>query len=263
VTERRVTYIHGTEPSEQHRLAELNRLTNETFVAFLDVPAGARVLEVGSGLGILARRLAEGVADARVVGVELAAAQIAAAGQGSLVAFVQGDAHALPLAAGAFDLVYARYLLEHVRDPHAVLVEMRRVLRPGGRVAVMENDISLARFDPDCPAYDTVWDAFARLQVQLGGDGTIGRRLFGLLYRAGFEAIELSVQPEVHWHGSPAWIPWVTNIIGNVESARVALIERRLCTKEQVDAAVAELRALMAKHDASAIFVWNRALATK
>ena len=258
VTNRHTTYIHGTEPPEQKRLAELNRLTNDTFLAFLDVPAEARVLEVGSGLGILAGEIAE-VSQRRVVGVELSSAQIASAAGVPRVAFVQADAHVLPLASGAFDLVYARYLLEHVRDPQAVLAEMRRVLRPGGSVAVMENDISLARFDPACPAYDGVWDAFGRLQLQLGGDGTIGRRLFGLLHRAGFQQIELSVQPEVHWHGSPAWIPWVRNIIGNVESARVALIERGLCRKDQVDAAVAELDALMARPDASATFVWNRA----
>jgi ubiquinone/menaquinone biosynthesis C-methylase UbiE len=262
VTSRHSTYIHGTEPPEQERLAELNRLTNDTFLAFLDVPVHARVLEVGSGLGILAGEIAK-VSRRRVVGVELSAAQIASAAGVSGAAFVQADAHALPFAGGAFDLVFARYLLEHVRDPQAVLAEMRRVLRPGGCVAVMENDISLARFDPDCPAFDGVWDMFGRLQRQLGGDGTIGRRLFGLLQRAGFQAIELSVQPEVHWHGSPAWVPWVRNIIGNVESARVALTERGLCTTDQIDRAVAELEALSARPDASAIFVWNRGRATR
>ena len=52
------TYIHGTEPSEQERLGVLNRLTNDAFIRFLAVPPGARVLEVGSGLGILAVQVA-------------------------------------------------------------------------------------------------------------------------------------------------------------------------------------------------------------
>ncbi len=100
---------------------------------------------------------------------------------------------------------------------------MRRVLRPGGRVAVMENDVTLVRFDPPCPVFESIWTAFASVQQRLGGDALIGRRLYRLLHQAGFRDIELSVQPEVHWHGSPGWIPWVTNIIGNVESARAAL----------------------------------------
>ena len=52
------TYIHGTEPSEQKRLAALNRLTNEAFVRFLGVVPRMRALEVGSGLGILAAEVA-------------------------------------------------------------------------------------------------------------------------------------------------------------------------------------------------------------
>ena len=261
MTETNATYIHGTEPPEQRRLADLNRLTNDAFVAFLDVPPGARVLEVGSGLGILATQIAADDANTRVIGVELATAQIAAAVRAPRTAFVQADAHALPLASGAFDLVYARYLLEHVRDPQSVLAEMRRVLRSGGDVAVMENDISLVRFDPDCPAFDAVWEMFGQLQLQLGGEGRIGRRLFGLLQRAGFQAIELSVQPELHWNRSPGWLPWIANIIGNVESARAALIERGLCGAPQIAAAIGELRALAARPDASATFVWNRARA--
>ena len=115
---------------------------------------------------------------------------------------------------------------------------MRRVLRPGGRVAVMENDVTLIRFDPPCPVFESVWTAFADVQEQLGGDALIGRRLYRLLHHAGFRDIELSVQPEVHWQGSPGWIPWVTNIIGNVESARDALLRRGLCTERGIDTAV-------------------------
>jgi len=253
------TYIHGTAPSEQERLVALNRLTNDEFVRFLGVRPHTRVLEVGSGLGILAKAVASTAQGVHVVGVEMSSAQIRSAAASERVAYVQADAQILPLCDQAFDLVYARFLLEHVRDPIAVLSEMRRVLRPGARVAVMENDISLIRFDPPCPAFDDVWAIFGKLQEQLGGDGCIGRRLFGLLRAGGFQRIELSVQPEVHWHGSPAWTAWVQNIIGNVESAREALIARGLCARAEVDAAVAELAALIARPDASAIFVWNRA----
>src|SRR5262249_24894634 len=72
-------YIHGTEPSEQERLASLNRMTNAAFVEFLNVAPDARVLEVGSGLGILAADVAVAAAGVDVVGIELSAAQIAAA----------------------------------------------------------------------------------------------------------------------------------------------------------------------------------------
>jgi hypothetical protein len=127
----------------------------------------------------------------------------------------------------------------------------------------MENDVSLVRFDPPCPAFDEVWASFAELQRALGGDGLIGRRLFRLFQHAGFREIELSVQPELHWAGSPGWEAWVVNIIGNVESARSALVERGFASEDAVDRAVAELDVLARRADGSSVFVWNRARAVK
>lgn len=257
------TYIHGTEPGEQERLAALNRLTNRAFVSFLDVRPGLRVLEAGSGLGLLARDVSAAAAGVSVVGVERSSRQLAAATKSPAVRYVQGDAHAVPLADESFDLVYARYVLEHVSDPGAVLREMTRVTRKGGRVAVCENDISLLRVDPPCPAFESVWALFQQHQSRLGGDSSIGRRLFRLFREAGLTRIELSLQPDVHWFGSPQFAGWVRNIIGNVESAQDALVADQLCTRPQIDAAVAELGELITKEHASSCFAWNRAIAVK
>jgi len=255
-------YIHGTEPSEQERLAGLNRMTNTAFVEFLNVSPGSRVLEVGSGLGILAADVAV-AAGVDVVGIELSAAQIAASAPADRVTFMQGDAHALNFPDASFDLVYARYLLEHVADPERVLREMRRVARPGGRVAVCENDVSLLRFDPPCPAFDRAWEAFTRFQATLGGDALIGRRLYRLFRGAGFTEIALSVQPEVHWHGSSGYAPWVHNIIGNLESARDGMLDAGAISERDLNAGVAELERLKTDSAGSAVFAWNRAIAVR
>jgi SAM-dependent methyltransferase len=256
------TYIHGTHPEEQARLAALNALTNRAFIDFVHVPPGSRVLEVGSGLGLLAAAMATASAGA-VVGVEFARPQLARAAAHARVRYVQGDAHRLPLRDASFDVAYARYVLEHVHDPEGVLADMWRVLRPGGTVAVLENDITLVRFDPPCPAFEQAWAAFGTLQQRLGGDGTIGRRLFRLLRSAGFIGIELSFQPEAHWHGSPAFDAWVTNIMGNLASARAALLDSGLCPETVFGDAMAELAALRTRADGSAGFTWNRARATR
>ena len=111
------TYIHGTQPSEQERLARLNRLTNVAFLDFLNVEPGMHVLDVGSGLGLLACEIAAADSSVRVVGVEQSSAQIAAAASHPNVRYLQADAHALDLPGQSFDLVYSRYVLEHVADP--------------------------------------------------------------------------------------------------------------------------------------------------
>jgi ubiquinone/menaquinone biosynthesis C-methylase UbiE len=133
-----------------------------------------------SGLGILASAVAEAAADVTVVGVECSATQIAAATPHRRVRYVQGDAHHLEFDDATFDVVYARYVLEHLRGPLAALMEMRRVTRPGGRVACCENDTSLVRLDPPCPTFETVWVHFQDYQRKLGGDSLIGRRLYRL-----------------------------------------------------------------------------------
>jgi SAM-dependent methyltransferase len=256
-------YIHGTEPSEQERLAGLNRMTNAAFIAFLDVPAGARVLEVGSGLGLLAVDVANAARGVEVVGVEISAVQIAASPVDPRVTYVQGDAHSLEFPSASFDLVYARYLLEHVLDPQCVVREMHRVVKPGGCVGVCENDVSLIRFDPPCPAFERAWSAFIDFQASLGGDGLIGRRLHRLFREAGFADIELSIQPEVHWYGSPGYVAWVHNIIGNLESARNGMLAAGVISEAELNAGVGELERLKTDTTGSAVFVWNRAKATR
>jgi SAM-dependent methyltransferase len=256
-------YIHGTEPREQERLAGLNRLTNAAFVEFLKVERGIRVLEVGSGLGILAADVARAAAGVTVIGVERSPEQIAAARLAPNVTYVQGDAHELAFPDASFDLVYGRYILEHVQDPARVVREMARVVRPGGRVAACENDISLFRVDPPCPTFDAVWTAFQEYQARLGGDARVGRRLHRLFRGAGLDPVELSVQPDVHWHALPTFAPWLENTIGNIESGRTGLVGAGLCTAADIERAIGELRALIANPEGSSIFVWNRAVGVK
>ena len=178
-------YIHGTNEAEQERLAALNRLANPSFLAFLQLEGARNILEVGSGLGVLAREVALRVPDAEVIGVEYSTAQLSRAVEPpSNLHFIQGDAHHLDFDDDRFDVVYCRWVLEHVADPQKVLKEMTRVARPGGRVFVLENDTAQQCYDPPTPQFDKVWAQLPILQSQLGGDALIGRRLFRLMKEA-------------------------------------------------------------------------------
>src|SRR5260221_10424471 len=194
-----VKYIHGTEESEQARLALLNRLTNEPFIKYLNLTEPGLILEVGSGLGLLCHEIATQNPSSRIFGIEYATAQLANVDQGiGNLNFVQADAHTLPFSTNCFDTVYCRYVLEHLANPQMVLEEIFRVLKPGGKVYLQENNILINVFDPECPHFNLVWQQFALLQHKLGGDAQIGKKLFSLLKYAGFIKIELSLQPELH-----------------------------------------------------------------
>jgi SAM-dependent methyltransferase len=259
-----VTYIHGTAPPEQQRLYRLNELTNARFVEFLELEGSETVLEVGSGLGVLAREVAKRVPRGEVTGIEYSRDQLEACGQGSAnLRFLEGDAHSLPFEDASFDVVYCRFVLEHVESPSRVLAEMRRVLKPGGRVHVQENNILLNVFDPHCPRFTAAWESFARLQHRLGGDGTIGKKLLPLLRRAGFHDVALSIDPEVHWYGSPSFEAWMENQIANIDGARESFMKTHIMSAAEIDAAIAEARAFMETANASVFFYWNRAKGRK
>lgn len=258
------TYIHGMSEAEQARLANLNRFTNPAFLDFLQLPDDAVVLEVGSGLGILANEVAARVPRGEVVGIEHAPEQLAKAqALRPNVRFLQGDAHDLPFTEGSFDAVYCRYVLEHVADPQQVVREMHRVLKPGGAACAQENDVAALTWDPDCPAADALVRALVALQSELGGDALMGRRLFRLFRQAGFHDVALSIQPEIHTAGSPGFEPWLVNAIGVFDGAAPLLHEHGLATPADVDACCQELRALVQRDDASCLFYWNRVRGVK
>jgi SAM-dependent methyltransferase len=125
-------------------LAELQALKR---LARRQVKPGSSVLDVGCGFGLESLRLA-GIAGAggRVTGIDRSEAFIEEArrrakARGLAVDFRTGDAAALPFADASFDVVRAERLLVYLDDPRRALAEMRRVAKPGGRIALIEPDL--------------------------------------------------------------------------------------------------------------------------
>jgi SAM-dependent methyltransferase len=116
-----------------------SRLVAHEFLKWLAVPAGLRWLDVCCGSGVIAEAIAESNAAATVVGVDASAEQIRFARQhrgGSNVSFDTGDAMALPFADASFDVVVCGLGLNFLPSPGGALEEFRRVVRPGGTIAV-------------------------------------------------------------------------------------------------------------------------------
>jgi demethylmenaquinone methyltransferase/2-methoxy-6-polyprenyl-1,4-benzoquinol methylase len=113
------------------------------LVSAIGPQPGDRVLDVATGTGMVAAELLAR-ADCSVVGVdqsldmlEAARARFAAA-PGARIELIEGEAEALPFADGSFDALSFTYLLRYVEDPRATMLELARVVRPGGRVASVE-----------------------------------------------------------------------------------------------------------------------------
>ena len=97
------------------------------------------VIDVGTGTGLTARAAAAIVADpALVVGVDPSPGMIAHARVPAGVRLLSGSAERIPAADGAADFLSMGYALRHVGDLTAAFTEFHRVLRPGGRLCVLE-----------------------------------------------------------------------------------------------------------------------------
>jgi SAM-dependent methyltransferase len=105
----------------------------------LELTGTEALADIGCGDSRFLAQIAERGHRGRLVGVDTSAAMVAAADTLSGVSGVLGDAEQLPFTDGEFDRTTARHMLYHVPNPGNALRELRRITRPGGRVAVTVN----------------------------------------------------------------------------------------------------------------------------
>jgi len=179
------------------RTAELERLRIQArafmveerpLLGRLGLPDRGRLLDVGCGPGFVAEALGDVVPGLVVYGVDLDPGVVPRGGR-----FATGRAGALPVADGAFDAAYARLVLRHVPDPAEAASEMRRAVRPGGRVLVADSDDGTLVLDPMPPGFAGVLAARQEGFRRRGADPEIGRKLPGVLARAGLEDVRTEV----------------------------------------------------------------------
>ena len=109
----------------------------QELLALVPRGPGARVLDLGTGTGAIAvPALGAEPLPSLVVGVDPSSGMLARARANGLRHVLVSRAPALPFADGSFDAVLSGFVLPHVPDPHAVLVEMVRILAPGGSLGV-------------------------------------------------------------------------------------------------------------------------------
>lgn len=189
-------YVHGYSEEWQEYHGSRTGADDASFLV-PHLHAGMSLLDCGCGPGSITCDLAAIVAPGQVVGTDISEKQLAharrLAEQRGIanVRFELGSIYELRFPDASFDAAFASHVLEHLREPVRAMREMRRVLKPGGIVGVVDTDMG-AYLDAHntIPLLQRGFDLFLRVAEHNGASQLYARHQRRLLREAGFVRTE-------------------------------------------------------------------------
>lgn len=264
-------YVHGYSGRETQRLQEQSAILEDVLHWDTTYPAGSRVLEAGCGVGgqtvLLARRspLAEFTSvDISRDSIDKAMALIEKEGL-SNVRFRQADIMDMPFADESFDHVFVCFLLEHLEEPPQALLKLKKVLRAGGTITVIEGDHGSCFWHPETQESLKAWHSLIEAQALLGHDPLVGRKLYPLLKGAGFLVGEVSPRWVYTDANNPFLMDGVLNkiIVPMTETAKQQALELGLIDEATFEKGLDDLRRSGMPPDGTFFYTWFKAVAVK
>ena len=194
--------------TDKRRRAEIQRLHQQANVMLgrelrllrtLGLAPQHHFLEVGCGPGFLTGAVATLIPQGQAMGLDLssemmAVARTIVAPEHPNVDFQQGSAYELPFDDDSFDFVYSRLVYQHLAEPMAALAQARRVVKPGGKVCVLDIDDGWLSLHPVCPALERFTQRVIESKQRQGGDRHVGRKLAWMMRQAGFSQVQQKVE---------------------------------------------------------------------
>ena len=210
------SYVHGYDSRENRRLQDQANTLVELLHFDTSYQAGHRVLEAGCGVGAQTVSLARNSPKASFVSIDISADSIAKAKRAieaegfSNVQFQQADIFNLKFEPASFDHIFVCHVLEHLSRPENALEILKSLIKVGGTITVIEGDHGSAYFYPDSEAAHLSIQCQVELQRRAGGNAMIGRELYPLLTKAGFNSIHVSPRMVYVDSGKPDFVEGFT-----------------------------------------------------
>jgi SAM-dependent methyltransferase len=186
------------------RVARIVEERRRGYFERLRLRPGNAVLDAGSGMGEATRMVAALIQPGgRAVGVDLSADLVGRARDRVEgvpgVEFRVGTLTGLPFDAGTFDAAYSERVFIHLAEPDAAMAELFRVLRPGGRLVVVDADHARSAIDADDLELSELLSAALARGIT---NPASGRRLRSQMVRAGFSDVTVEPMPRIFTDGA-------------------------------------------------------------
>jgi len=242
-------YVHGYDLKENIRLQDQASTLADLLHADTAYPANSRILEVGCGVGAQTISLAKNSPEAHITSVDISEASVAEARRRvevegiANVCFQQGDIFNLPFETNSFDHVFVCFVLEHLSKPIEALTVLKKYIRPGGTITVIEGDHGSTYFYPNSSYAHRAIQCQIDLQELSGGNANIGRELFPLLSSASFDCIQVSPRMVYVDASRPELVEgFIKNTFtAMIEGVRNAAIDAKMIEPAEIDRGIKEL----------------------
>lgn len=231
-------YIHGYTEKELKRLQDQANTLDELLHYDSIFPENSKILEAGCGVGSQTKIIAPKnpschftSIDISVTSLEKAKTMIQALNIKNVMLQI-GDIFDLHFEAESFDHIIVCFVLEHLSNPVQALLNLKKVLRKGGTITVIEGDHGSAYFYPRSDAAQKTINCQVQLQALHGGNALIGREIYPLLYKAGFS--DCLVSPRMVYVDSSKPL-LVEGFIKNTFTAMIEGVERDALNNSLID----------------------------
>jgi ubiquinone/menaquinone biosynthesis C-methylase UbiE len=144
-----------------------------------------------------------------------------------------------------YDLVYARFVLQHLPDPLVTLSRMWAAVRPGGALVVEDTDFAGLVAYPQDDSFDFYGEHYSKALAANGGDPTIGQKLYGYFTKVGVTDVDLRVTQAVYVGDDEGkLLPPMT-----LRTTAAAIVDAGLASADAVERAIGQLAIFASRTD--------------
>lgn len=242
-------YVHGYSQKEGKRLSDQANILNPLLHNDSVFPKNSKILEIGCGTGSQTIIIAPKNPTCHFVSMDISDVSLKKANKkiDSLkiknVSFQTGDIFDMPFKAESFDHIFVCFVLEHLSAPVQALIRLKKMLKKSGTIMIIEGDHGSTFFYPDSKFAHKAIQCQVELQRRAGGNALIGRELYTLLNKAGFDSINVSPRMVYADSSKPKIVNGFTKntFVAMIKGIRTTAIKTGIVKKYTFDKGIKDL----------------------